>query len=361
VPLVDLFGRSRPVGTVRYIIVIHFPYPFVFKSFGAARKAQLSVLSPNEKVGGTFGRHLLTLFFAPEGNSDGCSHYCLDWYGITCENGLITTIDLCRNNLNGTLPTSLPDISSLQTLRLSNNQIGGIIPACIGSLTNLTTLEMSNNSLVGTIPDSVKWTRLQNLDLSRNQIVAPLPESLYSLPLRHLNLGMNQLSGSLSTQIGQLDRMVYLDLSRNSLTGSIPITISKLQYLEDLILHNNQLTGVLHHETLASLKSLRKLLLNSNSLNGSMHAIAELDSLRVVSLSGNMFTGEIIPSIGRLTSLSTLDLSDNQLIGSLPMESIRELFVDGSLTFVNVYGNALMKSPTATVRPSVPTYFTSAI
>lgn len=209
---------------------------------------------------------------------------------------------------------------------------------------------MSNNSLVSAIPRSIGSTSLAHLDLSHNHLIAPLPEELYSLPLDHLDLGVNNISERLSPRIGQLSTLKYLDVSRNSLNGPIPVTLSKLILLEELVLHSNRLSGGLQPETFSSLKALRKLLLGGNLLNGTMHALSGLDSLRIASLSGNQLTGEIIPSIGILMSLSTLDLSDNLLSGSLPMESLRGMFVDGSLTFFNIYGNKLMKSPTRAVR-----------
>jgi uncharacterized repeat protein (TIGR02543 family) len=76
------------------------------------------------------------------------------WLGVTmnAENTLVTVLNLGNNNLIGTLPTSLVDLTGLKTIYLNNNQLSGSIPATLGSLSNLQFLYLNNNQLSGSIP-----------------------------------------------------------------------------------------------------------------------------------------------------------------------------------------------------------------
>ena len=66
------------------------------------------------------------------------------------------------NQLNGTIPSTISTMSSLQILWMQNNQLSGPIPSTIGSLSSLTTLILSTNSaLNSTLPDSI--TQLSSL------------------------------------------------------------------------------------------------------------------------------------------------------------------------------------------------------
>ena len=43
--------------------------------------------------------------------SDEC-----DWFGVTCTGGIVTELDLHENNLDGTIPTEITDLSQLGKL-----------------------------------------------------------------------------------------------------------------------------------------------------------------------------------------------------------------------------------------------------
>jgi Leucine-rich repeat (LRR) protein len=67
-----------------------------------------------------------------------------EWYGVTCNGGHVSGIDLgwdgSSNNLTGTIPTELGNLSNLTRLYLSSNELTGTIPTELGNLSNLTTL-----------------------------------------------------------------------------------------------------------------------------------------------------------------------------------------------------------------------------
>jgi uncharacterized delta-60 repeat protein/gliding motility-associated-like protein len=74
------------------------------------------------------------------------------WFGITVEGCRVTEIIMGENNLTGTLPPELGNLTELKVLDLNENFITGSVPVQIGNLSKLTLLNLSNNDL-STLPD----------------------------------------------------------------------------------------------------------------------------------------------------------------------------------------------------------------
>ncbi len=154
-----------------------------------------------------------------------------DWYGVTVVGNRVVEINLNHNNLVGTLPTQIGDLTSLTTLYLTSNQITGNIPVEIGNLSSLTSLSLNYNQLTGNIP-----VEIGNLSL-----------------LQIINLSGNQLSGTIPSELGNLTNLTYFDMEENQLSGEVPSSILNLSYLRSLFLWNNQLTGDLDVSNLNNL------------------------------------------------------------------------------------------------------------
>lgn len=181
------------------------------------------------------------------------------WYGISTNGGNTTVeeIDISANNLVGTIPSKLEDLTNLTFLKLSNNQLSGSIPTEIGNITGLQYLVLENNQLTGSIP----------------------PELGGLANLVSLALYTNQLTGSIPTELGNLINLQYLLLYNCQLTGSIPKTLGNLVNLKNLYLQSNQLTGRIPGE-LTNLTNLERLHLNNNDLRGRIpDALEDLTSL----------------------------------------------------------------------------------
>uniref|UniRef100_A0A7N2LLV2 Uncharacterized protein n=2 Tax=Quercus lobata TaxID=97700 RepID=A0A7N2LLV2_QUELO len=91
---------------------------------------------------------------------------------------LVRLIDLSSNNLSGSIPAEISDLSELRFLNLSRNHLMGKIPEKIGSLKELESVDLSQNHLSGKIPPSMSnLTFLGLLDLSYNDLSGRIPSS----------------------------------------------------------------------------------------------------------------------------------------------------------------------------------------
>ncbi|KVI08578.1 hypothetical protein Ccrd_013026 [Cynara cardunculus var. scolymus] len=77
---------------------------------------------------------------------------CADWFGITCNNGNITIVNLQKMELTGTISPDFSALKSLQRLVLANNNLTGTIPEELTTLPGLTELDLANNNLYGKVP-----------------------------------------------------------------------------------------------------------------------------------------------------------------------------------------------------------------
>ena len=92
------------------------------------------------------------------------------WFGITCESGNVLDLSLPNNNLVGSIPTELGNLTALEQLNLSGNQLSGELPIVLTGLINLWELQLSANQLTGPIPVELgDMAALQHLFLRSNQ------------------------------------------------------------------------------------------------------------------------------------------------------------------------------------------------
>jgi len=260
------------------------------------------------------------------------------WYGVTCTEGAVTSVDLHANNLTGAIPSGIGSLQNLTYLDLSQNLISGNIPTSIGGLQNLQTLRIDHNQLTGA-----------------------LPVELFSIPgLNRLNLSFNNFTGNLPAEIGNLSNLQYLDIQNNSFTGSIPSTIVGLSLLE----FKYQNTGLCEHTSSAFITWLEgiptlsrtnlpcefscaaietispeectALTMLFNSTNGPLWTnrtnwlqtltpgdwfgvVVQDGYVKQINLSGNHLTGTLPDTYDfYFTYLSSIDLSNNQIQGSIP-------------------------------------------
>ena len=246
----------------------------------------------------------------------------IGWYGITISSDTVTQIKLTENQLNGTIPSELENLSSLTLLNLENNQLSGTIPSVLTNLANLVQLALGENQLSGPVPPELGiLTNLQSLHLGYNQLTGTIPPELGNLSeLQTLHLWENQLSGAIPPELGSLAKLRSLSLSSNELSGTIPPELGNLSSLQGLYIGWNQLSGSIPSE-LGNLGNLQTLNLWGNELSGTIPSeLGNLDNLTSLGLSDNQLSGPIPPQVGNLTYLTSLDLSDNELSGAIPTQ-----------------------------------------
>ena len=284
---------------------------------------------------------------------------------------------LYENQLSGPIPPVLRSLSKLNLLLLAKNQLVGYIPAGLSSLANLYGLWLGGNQLSGPIPPEFgHLTNLRSLHLDNNRLSGRIPPELGGLAnLRELWLGVNRLSGAIPPELGRLASLSQLLLFRNQLAGPIPPEFGRLTNLSTLWLHESSLSGPIPLE-LTNLQQLGSFLWHGtdlcvprnhrfrawlavisdargpadracpalptevlevfhnatggagwrNSANwlteaplASWHGITVEDSLvTALDLSDNNLTGTLPPEIGEFVDMKRVDLSDNGLSDAIP-------------------------------------------
>ncbi|KAK6159479.1 hypothetical protein DH2020_006793 [Rehmannia glutinosa] len=301
---------------------------------------------------------------------------CTSWAGVQCTNGRVTginisgfrrtrrgsqnpqfSVDALRNLTllssfnasNFALPGSIPQwlglqLVALQVLDLRSCSINGAIPITLGNLSSLVELYLSSNNLTGVLPPSLsQLVGLSVLDLSGNSLTGSIPGTFAALGnLTVLDMSLNFFSGVLPPEIGTLSRLQFLNLSRNSLSSSIPAQVGDLSSLVDLDLGFNSLSGSVPLD-LRGLRNLRRIIIGSNFLTGQLpgNLFPPLSQLQFVVFSHNGFVGEFPDVLWSMPTLQFLDASVNNFTGILPNVS---LIVNASAAVFNIsqnlfYGN----------------------
>ncbi|KAK1275037.1 putative LRR receptor-like serine/threonine-protein kinase [Acorus gramineus] len=180
---------------------------------------------------------------------------------IPKEIGQITTLNMLvleDNLLEGPLPSELSNLNSLQRLLLAANNFIGQIPVAFSKMTNLTDFRIDGSSINGTIPDFIgHWTKLQRLDIQGTSMMGPIPSSISSLT--NLNyLRISDLKGS-SQSFPPLQDMLYMNelvLRNCKIIGEIPQYLASMTKLKTLDLSYNNLSGGVP-DNLGGLKGLQ--------------------------------------------------------------------------------------------------------
>ncbi|KAF5808858.1 putative protein kinase RLK-Pelle-LRR-XII-1 family [Helianthus annuus] len=239
-------------------------------------------------------------------------------------------LQLWGNQLSGPLPASISNCTSLKLLELNKNKFSGHLTVDFSKLTEMEIINIEDNLFGSKEADEMKFIdslkncrRLKSLAFGNCGFQGVLPRSIGNLSnqLYELTFYGNQLHGNLPSSIGNLVGLNKLSLGGNQFTGNIPSTIGKLQNLQDLYLYENQLSGQIP-DSIGNLSSLIKLSLSSNMLEGVIpSSLGNCHHILSLFLNENKLNGKIPVQLLQLSSLSiTLDLSQNNLFGSLPTE-----------------------------------------
>jgi hypothetical protein len=224
---------------------------------------------------------------APAGNE--CT-----WFGVVCTatnaGHTVTELNLSANNLAGTLPAGLADLTSLQYLRLRGNQLVGST-SVLGSLTQLRYVDLGANQFVGSLPTLSSLPSLQVFAAPGNLLAGRIPSLSGLTNLQVLWLSGNELTGPIPPLTGLTSlQMFYVE--GNLLTGELPSLVG-LTNLQSFYAGGNRLTGAI--SSLAGPILLRHYRVESNQLTGGLPSLAALSALEVFAVSGNQISGAVVP------------------------------------------------------------------
>ncbi|MDE2793521.1 MAG: hypothetical protein OXL34_01775, partial [Gemmatimonadota bacterium] len=247
-----------------------------------------------------------------------------EWYGVVASREQVTALRLGRNNLTGSIPPEIGNLTNLVQLRLHSNDLTGPIPPEIGNLSALREIWAPFNDFSGPLPPEIgKLGNLESLWLYWNRITGPLPAELGNLTnLVDLRLELNEITGRLPPTLGNLAKLERLELRFNRLSGPIPPEFGNLGSLRRISIHGyeNRLTGEIPPE-LGNLSKLEHMLLPDNELTGELpREFGKLGNLVDLALHGNKLTGELPTEFGNLGRLKSLQLENNDLSGPIPPE-----------------------------------------
>ncbi|KAK9268730.1 hypothetical protein L1049_000491 [Liquidambar formosana] len=334
-------------------------------SFGELKSLESLDLSNNQLSGGI-----------PEHLAMGCSSLSFFKLSNNSLHGNIFPIFLYMTSLRhlyldgNKFEGMIPDISSaihLSVLGVRNNSLSGKLPRWIGNLSNLEEIAMSKNHIEGPIPEEFyKLDMLKLLDLSENNLSSSIPPCSGPLSIRHVHLSKNRLTGPIKRALFYSQSLVTLDLGDNNLIGTIPNWIGNLSSLSILILKANHLEGRIPTQ-LCHLSQLSIMDLSRNNLSGTIpRCLSDItfDASNEKSTAGNSYLittfskqssssyvegTKIIAGFGDdsssypfldvqmqvefttksksysykgdiLNFMSGIELSNNQLIGEIPLE-----------------------------------------
>ncbi|KAL3504902.1 hypothetical protein ACH5RR_034743 [Cinchona calisaya] len=316
----------------------------------------------------------------------------------------LVSLDLSFNLFQGNFPSFIfCNLTSLVALFISDNKFDGTLSfATFANLSNLRYIDLSNKDfMVNT--ESPSWlpsfqlmslklrncrinndqgrvvpsfishqtrfatSSLEILDISDNRLSGQLSSNIRnSFPeLDYLNTSSNAFKGEIPSSYGNLTKLVVLDLSNNFLQGKIPINLRQNHTsLAQLILSGNNF----HEETMPSFSNksnfaylhlqnvgfggtitgslinlpiLKVLEISQNNLSGSIPDwFHTFPNLAIILLSRNQFHGTIPISLCQMQKLNVLDLSANNLSGSIPPEIVQLYFISTfNLSFNNLSGS----------------------
>lgn len=237
-------------------------------------------------------------------------------------NSSLLQLDFTNNKFSGKIPPNLCFGKQLSVLNIGQNQFQGSIPSDVGSCSTLRRLILKQNNLTGVLTEFVKNTNLLFMDISVNSIGGAIPSSLENYTnLTSIDMSRNMFTGLISPVLGNLVNLQRLNFSHNYLEGPLPTQLSNYAKLERFDVGFNLLNGSIP-STLRSWTGLSALILRENRFTGGIPSfLSEFEQLSELQLGGNLFGGDIPPSIGALQDLFyALNLSSNGLTGQVPLE-----------------------------------------
>ncbi|CAL5078918.1 unnamed protein product [Urochloa decumbens] len=235
----------------------------------------------------------------------------------------LSMLGLGKNKFSGELPREISRMGNMKILMLNENNFSGSVPAEYGRLVRLQVLDLSYNSLSGRIPSQIgNLTSLLLLTLAGNQLSGEIPKEIGNCgSLLWLNIVGNRLSGEIPPEMANIgsnpsatfkenrnnhDQLEPITTKCQAVDRWVPASYPEFNYVRSLMMSQKNCFAVWSRLAMGY---------DPLSVSSPLHT-----ALGYVQLSGNLLSGEIPSSIGRMRSFSLLVLADNRLSGLLPLE-----------------------------------------
>ncbi|CAD5171049.1 unnamed protein product [Musa acuminata subsp. malaccensis] len=263
-------------------------------------------------------------------------------------------LDLSKNNLSGSIPEEVSSMFNLERLDLSFNDSSGSIPSSITKLNFLSFFSVAYNHLQGLIPSGGQFLSFPCSSFEGNPglhsdskvfcnstLGATYPSEGDNdedkFVLEGLPFAIGLTLGELPLNIANITSIHHLDVSDNNFTGNIRDVFHGLQNLEVFSAKSNVFVGRLL-TALSLCSMLTSLDLWNNSLDGSIDLdLGRLVRLTTLNLGYNILQGLIPEVLFSCKALNILNLSLDKLSGQVPKKfsNLR------SLSYLNLNGNSL--------------------
>ncbi|RYQ86763.1 hypothetical protein Ahy_B10g106398 isoform A [Arachis hypogaea] len=226
---------------------------------------------------------------------------------------------------------------------------GGRIPSNLGNLTNLHFLDLSDNEF--SRDSNINWISqlplLEHLNMMGSFIYNEFQVNIINLTitapnLQFLNLAANGLSVSNLDALQNMTSLVHLDLGWNNLT-SVSSWFGNFKKLEYLDLSGCGLHGPIPN-AFQNATSIEFLDLSKNSFDSLPSWFHKFEKLKHLFLSSNNFQdGRICIDFQKLVNLFNLDLSSNNLYGTITVEESHP-FIISKMSYLNLSYNQISGS-----------------
>lgn len=244
----------------------------------------------------------------------------------------MTDFRIARNNINGTVPTfQTPRLRYLDlSHQAENGGLTGSIPKSLSQISSLQTIILASNALSLSIPSDFGDMRsLQLLDLSSNALSQTIPSDLGGLKgiIEVLDLAHNELRGFIPPELSALeDTLVRLE-GNSKLSNPSPLLLC---FMPNFDVMNDPIMCPLDRSALNEFYHAAKgqewtnsdLWLDNYEGHCSWYGVECNGSNKTVELklASNGLSGTLTEKISNLSMIEVLDLSDNRIKGSIPTE-----------------------------------------
>ena len=220
----------------------------------------------------------------------------------------LSKLNISRNKLSISALEVVFQISALRELKLAENELEGALPPTIEQLTSLEMLELQGNKLTSLPVEIRALTHLRTLNISNNKMTSLPSEIFTSMSVIDLNASKNSFKNAFF-EVDSAPHLQNLSLANNSLTSLCASETVSLPSLKQLDISTNRLLSLPNMETWTNIVTL---LVGENSLSSIPEGFCSLQQLRNADFTANNID-RLDPRIALMEGLMNLTLAANPI------------------------------------------------